>query len=62
VQEQPRNGNDNQRECRLAADQPHDHAPTPPAHGTTRDDNQCASDGTNANADTDAPPPFRWAS
>jgi hypothetical protein len=62
VQEQPREGNNNWRECRPAADQPHGRAPTSPACGKTHDDNQRTNDGTNANADADAPPLFRQTS
>jgi hypothetical protein len=64
VQEEPHEGNDNRREHRPAVDQPHGRAPTPPAHGPTRDNNQCANEGenVNVNADDDAPPLFRRAS
>jgi hypothetical protein len=39
VQEQPREGNDDWRERRPAADQPHSRAPTPPAREPMRDNN-----------------------
>jgi hypothetical protein len=60
VQEQPCEGNDDRRERSLAADQPHGHAPTPPA----RDNNRRANEGTNVgtNADANAPPLFRRSS
>jgi hypothetical protein len=64
VQEEPRGGNGDRRECRLAADQPHSHAPTPPARGPARDNNRRANEGAtvDADADADAPPLFRRAS
>jgi hypothetical protein len=64
VQEQPREGNGDRRECRPAADQPHGRAPTPLARGPTRDNNRRANEGANvdANTDADAPPLFRRAS
>jgi hypothetical protein len=64
VQEEPREGNDDQCERRPTADQPHDHAPMSPARGLARDNNRRANEGVNvdANADADAPPLFRRAS
>jgi hypothetical protein len=64
VQEQPREGNGDRRECRPAADQPHGRAPTPLARGPTRDNNRRANEGANvdANTDADAPPLFQRAS
>jgi hypothetical protein len=64
VQGQPREGNGDQRERRPAADQPHGRAPTPPAHGTVRDNNQHTNKGANvdANAGADTPPLFRRCS
>jgi hypothetical protein len=58
VQEQSCEGNDDQRERRPAADQLHGLAPTPSACGPARDDNRCANEGTNTNADADSPPLF----
>jgi hypothetical protein len=51
VQEEPREGNSDRRERRLAADHPHGRAPTPPARGLARDDNRCTNEGTNIDAD-----------
>jgi hypothetical protein len=52
VQEELREGNGDRWERRPVADQPHDHAPTPPP----RDNNRHANEGENidaiANADT----------
>jgi hypothetical protein len=64
VQEEPREGNGDRRECRPAANQPHGYAPKPPARGPARDNNRRANEGANfnANADTDAPPLFRRVS
>jgi hypothetical protein len=64
MQGEPREGNDNRRECRSAADQPHGRAPTPPARGLACDNNRRANEGTNVdtNTDSDAPPLFQWAS
>jgi hypothetical protein len=59
VQEEPREGNGDWRERRPTAKQPHGRAPTPPARGPARDNNGCAKEG--ANADADAPPLFRRA-
>jgi hypothetical protein len=63
VQEGPREGNDDRRERRLAADQPHVRAPTLSARGPTRDNNRCANKGANVdtNVDADALPFFRRA-
>jgi hypothetical protein len=57
-------GNDDRRERRPAADQPHGRAPTPPARGPTHNNNRRANEGANAdaNADIDAPPLFWRAS
>jgi hypothetical protein len=46
VQEEPREGNGDRWERRPVADQPHDHAPTPPA----RDNNRHANEGENVDA------------
>jgi hypothetical protein len=62
VQGEPSNENGNRRERRPAATQPHDRAPTPPAHALEPNNDQRANEGTNVNADADAPPLFRWAS
>jgi hypothetical protein len=65
VQEEPREGNGDRRECRLPADQPCGRAPTPtPPRGAARDNNRCANKGANvdANANINAPPLFRRAS
>jgi hypothetical protein len=64
VQGEPREGNGARRERRLAADQPHGRAPTPPARGPEPDNNQCANAGANvdANADANTLPLFRRAS
>jgi hypothetical protein len=64
VQEEPHVGNDDRRERRPAADQPHGRAPTPPARGPTHNNNRRANEGANAdaNADIDAPPLFWRAS
>jgi hypothetical protein len=63
---EPREGNDDQHECRPTADQPRGCAPTPPVCGPARENNQRANEGTNvdagANANADTPPLFRWAS
>jgi hypothetical protein len=61
---EPREGNGDQRKRRPTADQPHGCAPTSPACGPARDNNQRANEGANAdaNADADAPPLFRRAS
>jgi hypothetical protein len=45
VQEEPRDGNGDRRECRSVADQLHGRAPTPPARGPARDNNRCANEG-----------------
>jgi hypothetical protein len=39
VQGEPRKGNDDRRERRPAADQPHGHTPTPPVRRPVRDNN-----------------------
>jgi hypothetical protein len=64
VQEEPRDGNGDRRECRSVADQLHGRAPTPPARGPARDNNRCANEGENVNTNTDADalPLFRRAS
>jgi hypothetical protein len=64
VQEQPREGNGERRECRPAAEQPRDRAPTPPPRGLTRDNNRRANEGANvdANPNANAPLHFRRAS
>jgi hypothetical protein len=66
VQEQPREGNSEQREHRSAAEQPWSRVPSPLAQGRTRDNDQRANKGVNvdanANTDADAPPLFRRAS
>jgi hypothetical protein len=66
VQGEPREGNDNRRERRPAADQPHGRAPTPPAREPARNNNRRANEGANvdanANAGADALPLFRRAS
>jgi hypothetical protein len=56
VQGEPREGNGDRRECRPAVDQPHGHAPTPPAHGSALDNNRRANRGANIDANTDADP------
>jgi hypothetical protein len=60
MQGEPREENGNWHERRPAADQPHGHAPTPPARAPELDNNRCANEGVNANAD--APPLFSRAS
>jgi hypothetical protein len=64
MQGEPHEGNGDRRECRPTADQLHGHAPTPPAHGSARDNNRRADGGANidANTDADAPPLFWQAS
>jgi hypothetical protein len=64
VQGEPREGNDDWRERRSAADQPRGCAPTPPAHRPAHENNRRANEGVNinANTDADAPPLFRRAS
>jgi hypothetical protein len=64
VQEQPREGNDERREHRPAAEQPPAHGPPPPTRGRTHDNIRHANGGANVdtNADVDAPPLFRRAS
>jgi hypothetical protein len=64
VQEQPREGNDERQERHPAVEQPRTRAPTPPARGRTRDNDQHTNEGANvdANTDGDAPPLFRWES
>jgi hypothetical protein len=64
VQGEPHEGNDDRRERHPAADQPHGHAPTPPARRPVPDNNRRANAAANvdANADVDAPPLFRRAS
>jgi hypothetical protein len=64
VQEEPREGNGDRRECRPAANQPHGRAPTPPPCRVTRDNNRRSNESANvdANTDADAPPLFRPAS
>jgi hypothetical protein len=61
VQGEPREENGDRRERRLAADQPHDRAPTSPARGPAPDNNRHANGGVNvnANANIDGPPLFR---
>jgi hypothetical protein len=59
-------GNGQQQDRHPAVEQPRARASTPPAHGRTREDNRCASEGANAdaniNAEGDAPPLFRRVS
>jgi hypothetical protein len=64
MQEEPREGNGDRRECRPAAEQPHDRVSTPPAHGPARENNRRANKGADvgADTDTDAPPHFRRVS
>jgi hypothetical protein len=64
VQEQPREGNDEQQERHPTAEQPRAHAPTPPALGRTRNNDRRVIEGANvdANADGDATPLLRRAS
>jgi hypothetical protein len=64
VQEQPREGNGERRECRPAAEQPRSRAPMPPPKGRMHDNDRRANEGANveANADANAPPLFRRAS
>jgi hypothetical protein len=62
VQEQPREGNGDQRKCRPAAEQPHGRAPTPLTRGPARDNNRRTNEGANTDADADAPPLFRRVS
>jgi hypothetical protein len=64
MQEEPREGNGDRRERRPAADQPHDHTPTPTARGPARDSNRHANEGANidANTNVDASLLFRRAS
>jgi hypothetical protein len=62
VQGEPSNVNDNRRERRPAASQPHGRAPTPPARAPDPNNDQRANEGANVNADVDAPPLFRRAS
>jgi hypothetical protein len=64
VQEEPREADGERRERRPAAEQMRARAPTPPARGTTRDNNRHANEGVNidTNVDADAPPLFRRAS
>jgi hypothetical protein len=47
VQEEPREGNNDQRERRTAANQPHGRAPTPPARRMARNNNRRANEGAN---------------
>jgi hypothetical protein len=60
VQGEPREENSNRRERRPAANQPRGRAPTPPPRAPEPDNNRCANEGANANAN--APPLFRRAS
>jgi hypothetical protein len=64
VQEEPREGNGDQREHRPAADQLHGCAPTPPARGPACSSNRHANEGANVdvNADANAPSLFWRAS
>jgi hypothetical protein len=64
VQKEPCEGNDDWRERRPVADQPHSRAPTPLARGPARDNKRRANKGANvdANTNTDALPLFRRAS
>jgi hypothetical protein len=64
VQEQPPEGDDEQKERHPAAEQSRDHALTLSARGRTRDNDRHANEGANVNANTDGDAPllFRWAS
>jgi hypothetical protein len=62
VQEQPREGNGDRRECHPTAEQSRGRAPMPPARGPARDNDRCANEGANADADANTSPLFRRAS